>query len=250
MILYELLVDAAIAGAVAATAGTGSGGAGAAYGIRTINLAKKLENIKPFGKQAAKLVEGLQPQIEQTLKLISEGGGGKKKLKDCRGDIRSPKQKAGSGNGGSLKNKMGELDEAARRARTDPVHGSPDVPEAKVDAPDRPSPPEIPAGSKGRQGAGKKIPQSLRDEHFPQGQTRPPCAYCRQEPSTDLDHVLPRAKGGDLTPENITPACKHCNTSKGARECPKTPPSNYQGSWPPPWWPQWMKDAWQQRYGN
>ncbi|MBL8820761.1 MAG: RHS repeat-associated core domain-containing protein, partial [Planctomyces sp.] len=32
MILYELLVDAAIAGAVVATAGTGSGGAGAAYG--------------------------------------------------------------------------------------------------------------------------------------------------------------------------------------------------------------------------
>ncbi|MBL8819469.1 MAG: hypothetical protein JNL58_25780 [Planctomyces sp.] len=30
---------------------------------------------------------------------------------------------------------MGELDEARRRERTDPVHGSPDVPEAKVDAP-------------------------------------------------------------------------------------------------------------------
>jgi hypothetical protein len=110
--------------------------------------------------------------------------------------------------------------------------------------------PQIPAGSKGGQGAGQRIPQSLRDQHFPEGQTRPPCAYCRQNPCTDLDHVLPRSQGGDLTPQNITPACKHCNTSKGAREAPKTPPSNYQGDWPPAWWPQWMKDAWQQRYGG
>ncbi len=119
-----------------------------------------------------------------------------------------------------------------------------------VTPPVTPVAPPIPAGAKGGPCAGKKIPQSMRDEEFPEGESRPPCAYCRQNPSTDLDHVHPRSKDGDLTPPNITPACKHCNCSKGARECPKTPPSNYHGDWPPQWWPQWMKDSWQNRYGS
>jgi hypothetical protein len=110
--------------------------------------------------------------------------------------------------------------------------------------------PEIPAGSTGGVGAGKRIPQSLTDQHFPQGQSPPNCGYCRQNPAGQLDHVKPRIDNGDLTPPNIVPACPHCNASKGARPAPKSPPSNFQGTWPPPWWPQSMKDWWDLTYGT
>jgi 5-methylcytosine-specific restriction endonuclease McrA len=43
-----------------------------------------------------------------------------------------------------------------------------------------------------------------------------PCAYCG-EPSVHLDHVVPIAKGGRHSPENILPACAWCNFSKNAR---------------------------------
>jgi hypothetical protein len=110
--------------------------------------------------------------------------------------------------------------------------------------------PQIPPGSAGGQGAGRRIPQSLRDQHFPEGQTPPTCGYCRQNPAGDLDHVIPRSQNGDLTPQNIVPACSHCNRSKGARPAPVTPPANYVGEWPPSWWPQNMRDWWNQTYGG
>ncbi len=110
--------------------------------------------------------------------------------------------------------------------------------------------PQIPPGSVGGHGAGQRIPQSLREQYFLEGCPTPPCSYCRQNPATELDHVVPCTRSGDLTPDNITPSCRHCNASKGARETPKTPPSIYLGNWPADWWPQWMKDAWHRRYGN
>jgi RHS repeat-associated protein len=95
--------------------------------------------------------------------------------------------------------------------------------------------PQIPRGSAGGLGAGRRIPQTLRDQWFPEGQTPPDCCYCRQNPAEHLDHVIPRSKNGDLTPDNIAPACSHCNTSKSARPSPVTPPANYVGEWPPAW---------------
>ncbi len=44
------------------------------------------------------------------------------------------------------------------------------------------------------------------------------CAYCGNHFSTkDLtfDHVIPRAKGGRNTPENVVSACMPCNSRKG-----------------------------------
>jgi len=44
------------------------------------------------------------------------------------------------------------------------------------------------------------------------------CLYCGERFSTkDLtfDHVIPRAKGGRNTPENVVSACMPCNSSKG-----------------------------------
>lgn len=44
------------------------------------------------------------------------------------------------------------------------------------------------------------------------------CAYCgASNVPLQLDHIIPRSRGGSDSPENLTPACKPCNTSKGAK---------------------------------
>lgn len=52
------------------------------------------------------------------------------------------------------------------------------------------------------------------------------------------DHIIPRSKGGSDELENAQPACQHCNTSRGNRDFPKTPPDDYTGPWPRPEWSQ------------
>lgn len=48
------------------------------------------------------------------------------------------------------------------------------------------------------------------------------CAYCRCEGSENeslqQEHVIPVSKGGDYTKNNIIPACKSCNSSKGGND--------------------------------
>lgn len=41
-----------------------------------------------------------------------------------------------------------------------------------------------------------------------------PCAYCGYDLPTQVDHVLPRSRGGTDDPENLVPACKPCNMNK------------------------------------
>jgi len=45
------------------------------------------------------------------------------------------------------------------------------------------------------------------------------CAYCGKEfdlfDLPERDHIIPVSKGGSNTKENIVPACRHCNSSKG-----------------------------------
>lgn len=43
-----------------------------------------------------------------------------------------------------------------------------------------------------------------------------PCAYCGAE-ATEIDHVLPVSRGGEHDINNVAPACRSCNASKGAR---------------------------------
>jgi 5-methylcytosine-specific restriction endonuclease McrA len=44
------------------------------------------------------------------------------------------------------------------------------------------------------------------------------CAYCGGRPSVlEMDHVVALSRGGKHIAENIVPACKPCNSSKGAR---------------------------------
>lgn len=43
------------------------------------------------------------------------------------------------------------------------------------------------------------------------------CAYCGNT-AESLDHILPKAKGGLTTANNLAPACLPCNRRKGHRE--------------------------------
>ena len=42
------------------------------------------------------------------------------------------------------------------------------------------------------------------------------CAYCGNETELAQDHFVALSKGGEYTKNNIIPACKSCNSSKGA----------------------------------
>lgn len=44
------------------------------------------------------------------------------------------------------------------------------------------------------------------------------CHYCdATDVPLQLDHVFPRSRGGKDHPDNLVPACRKCNASKGAR---------------------------------
>jgi 5-methylcytosine-specific restriction endonuclease McrA len=43
------------------------------------------------------------------------------------------------------------------------------------------------------------------------------CAYCGDQVELVLDHVIPRARGGQDVPANRLPACTTCNRRKGVR---------------------------------
>jgi hypothetical protein len=42
------------------------------------------------------------------------------------------------------------------------------------------------------------------------------CVYCNEE-ATEVDHVIPRAKGGGHELDNLVACCKRCNGLKGSR---------------------------------
>ena len=42
------------------------------------------------------------------------------------------------------------------------------------------------------------------------------CQYCRS-PAESLDHVVPKARGGKHTWENVVACCRRCNVRKGSR---------------------------------
>lgn len=41
------------------------------------------------------------------------------------------------------------------------------------------------------------------------------CQYCGSKKDLTLDHVLPRSRGGKTSWDNLTTACKSCNSRKG-----------------------------------
>ena len=43
------------------------------------------------------------------------------------------------------------------------------------------------------------------------------CAYCGATGDMSLDHVVPLSRGGTHEIDNLLPACRSCNSSKGAK---------------------------------
>lgn len=97
--------------------------------------------------------------------------------------------------------------------------------------------PPIKPGSSGGPTAGRRFPESVRQQAFNENPGSV-CVFCRMPGvATQVDHAIPRVHGGNATIDNAQLACPHCNASKGARMYPVNPPPGYEGSWPPLWWP-------------
>lgn len=44
------------------------------------------------------------------------------------------------------------------------------------------------------------------------------CAYCGvRTDKLEMEHIIPISRGGAHVPDNIVPACRQCNATKGAR---------------------------------
>lgn len=96
--------------------------------------------------------------------------------------------------------------------------------------------PGIKAGAAGGETAGKNFAEAVREAAKAENPLKI-CVYCRREGvATQVDHAIPKARGGNATPENAQLACPHCNPSKGARDFPVNPPPGFRGEWPPSHW--------------
>lgn len=97
--------------------------------------------------------------------------------------------------------------------------------------------PPITPGTAGGATAGKGFPQSVRQSALEENPGT--CVYCRQQTDKpQVDHAIPKSRGGDATIDNAQTTCGWCNASKGARDAPVNPPPGYEGAWPPGWWPK------------
>lgn len=76
----------------------------------------------------------------------------------------------------------------------------------------------------------KKKPKAQRTPGQPRPILPEPCAYCGGQ-ADSRDHLLPYARGGRRTPENMVPACQPCNNNKGDRT-----PLEWLGDLCPPKW--------------
>ena len=44
------------------------------------------------------------------------------------------------------------------------------------------------------------------------------CSYCGSKEKIAVDHLIPRMKGGEDAGDNLIPACRICNSSKGGKD--------------------------------
>ncbi|MFB7184532.1 HNH endonuclease [Streptomyces sp. NPDC056230] len=107
--------------------------------------------------------------------------------------------------------------------------------------------PRIPPGSHGGS-TDESVLKEARKRIFA-GRREVACLYCAKPRATAVEHIWPRKYGGDNEESNLGPSCARCNSSKGDRPAPETPPHDYVGKWPPPWWPTRMQVWWVQTYG-
>lgn len=45
----------------------------------------------------------------------------------------------------------------------------------------------------------------------------PICVYCKVQPSTHVDHIVPKSRGGEDSLDNCVGSCSTCNLRKGAK---------------------------------
>jgi hypothetical protein len=97
--------------------------------------------------------------------------------------------------------------------------------------------PPIKTGSAFGSGQGKRFSKTIKKAAKAENPTKT-CVYCRR-PGTaiEVDHVIPKSKGGTNKLENAQLTCHDCNHSKGNGNYPKKPPDDYVGPWPPLHWP-------------
>lgn len=72
--------------------------------------------------------------------------------------------------------------------------------------------PSVPDPYKERLGLSKGKWRRLREIVFDRDGRE--CSYCGATEDLSVDHVVPLSRGGTNDPENLTPACKPCNSSK------------------------------------
>ncbi|HEX8467655.1 MAG TPA: RHS repeat-associated core domain-containing protein [Allosphingosinicella sp.] len=91
-------------------------------------------------------------------------------------------------------------------------------------ASDRPSGPDGKRGSTGGPGAGKDFPHESAGTR--ESKDGVPCVYCDEATtneyghpnSRERDHIDPKVRGGNNTPENERDSCRTCNRSKGSKD--------------------------------
>lgn len=78
--------------------------------------------------------------------------------------------------------------------------------------------PNVKVGSAGGEGAGKSFTQKVKDMF------KGKCVFCgnttEQVPGPlqkNVDHSIPRSRGGDNSPENAQATCRTCNLEKGTQ---------------------------------
>jgi RHS repeat-associated protein len=98
----------------------------------------------------------------------------------------------------------------------------------------KPEPP-IKSGSSGGSSAGKRFPKSVKEQTLKNNPDK--CMYCGMKTGKpQVDHPIPRSRGGNATNDNAQTTCPHCNASKGARDFPVNKPPGFKGKWPPSHW--------------
>ncbi len=125
-------------------------------------------------------------------------------------------------------------DSSGESASTGSVSGSAAQP--PDDDPDWDGFPPIKPGSSGGPTGGKNFPKGTRNKVLEDNPDI--CVYCRMKTDKpQVDHVVPKSRGGNTDLDNGQTTCPWCNNSKNNRDYPVNPPKGYTGKWPPLHWP-------------
>ncbi len=80
--------------------------------------------------------------------------------------------------------------------------------------------------------AGERHPTSIIRENQLQHKDGERCAYCGCQQGLEWDHVIPLARGGPDSYDNLVRACGPCNRAKGARDPYRWQADGHEGDIP------------------